>query len=63
MEENGIDKYYFDNYKYRVEIYKDGRSMLIDNETDKEMFKTYNINQSVVSHIIDIHKYEKQQQR
>lgn len=63
MEENGIDKYYFDNYKYRVEIYKDGRSMLIDNETDKEMFKTYNINQSVVSHIVDIHKYEKQQQR
>ena len=59
IEENGIDKYYFDNNKYRVEIYHDGRSMLINNETDMEMFKTYNINQSVVSHIVDIHKYEK----
>ena len=59
--EDGIDKYYFDNDEYRVEIYHDGRSMLINNETDMEMFKTYNINQSVVSHIVDIHKYEKHQ--
>ena len=65
---NSIEKMYSQkdentNSSIGIEIYKDGRSMLIDNETDKEMFKTYNINQSVVSHIIDIHKYEKQQQR
>lgn len=54
-----IDKYYFDNDKYRVEIYPDGKSKLFENKTNKERRCEYSIYRSVVSQLVDIRKYEK----
>lgn len=57
--EDGIDKYYFDNEEYRVEIYPDGKSTLFNNKTNVERKTEYSIVRSVVSQLVDIHKYEK----
>lgn len=57
--EDGIDKYYFDNDEYRVEIYQNGQSKLFENKTNKERRCEYSIYRSVVSQLVDIHKYEK----
>lgn len=59
--EEGIDKYYFDNDEYRVEIYPDGKSTLFYNKTNKERKTEYSIYRSVVSQLVDIRKYEKHQ--
>ena len=59
--EEGIDKYYFDNDEYRVEIYPEGKSTLFYNKTNKERKTEYSIYRSVVSQLVDIHKYEKHQ--
>ena len=57
--EDGVDKYYFDNDEYRVEIYQTGQSKLFENKTNKERQHEYNIYRSVVSQLVDIRKYEK----
>ena len=57
--EDGIDKYYFDNDEYRVEIYPDGKSKLFNNKTNIERRCEYSIYRSVVSQLVDIHRYEK----
>ena len=57
--EDDIDKYYFDNDEYRVEIYQNGQSKLFENKTNIERRCEYSIYRSVVSRLVDIHKYEK----
>lgn len=59
--EEGIDKYYFNNDEYRVEIYPDGKRKLFNNKTNVEIRCEYSIYHSVVSQLIDLHKYEKHQ--
>ena len=57
--EEGIDKYYFDNDEYRVEIYQNGQSKLFENKTNKERRCSGSIYCSIVPRLVDILKYEK----